>query len=223
MESFKIFAYFGNTMYIFFMRIIGTLMTCSFVAFGFVRYKFKYKNLIFGIMMSVLLLPGELLTIPFFEAYMKLGWMDTYLPLYVTSFFATDVFGIFLLIQFFKAVPNSLFEAARIDGSSELKSFLNIMIPLSKPVFVTLTLLYFTSTYNDIYMPSLYIYSPEKYTLAQGISIIQKLYDTGSRDYLVPFNLVAAATVLSILPVLIIFFIGQKHFVEGVATSGIKG
>lgn len=223
LEEFRIVRYFSNTMYIFILKTIGTLLTCSIAAYGFVRYNYKYKELIFVVLMSVLMLPGEVLTIPFYEVYLKLNWMDTYKPLYVGTFFATDVFAIFLFRQFFKSVPNSLFEAARIDGCSEFRMFFQIMLPLSKPVLVTMFLLYFTGTYNDIYQPSLYIMSEEKYTLAQSIGIIENMYNTGSRDFLVPFNYVSAATVLSIIPVFIIFFSGQKYFVEGVSTSGIKG
>lgn len=223
MEEVQIFRYFLNTMYIFVLKTIGTLFTCSIAAYGFARYNFKYKDLIFAVLMSVLILPGELLTIPFYEVFIKIGWMDSYKPLYVGTFFATDVFAIFLFRQFFKSVPKSLFEAGRIDGCSEFRMFIQIMIPLSKPVFITMFLLYFTGTYNDIYGPSLYLLSEDKYTLAQGIKILETMYDTGSRDYVVPWNLVSAATIISIIPVLAVFFIGQKYFVEGVSVAGIKG
>ncbi len=223
MEEFKIGRYFLNTIYIIFMRCVGTLMTCSLVAFGFVRYKFKYKEVIFVAFMSVLLLPGELLTIPFYEVFLKLNWMDTYKPLIAGTFFATDIFAIFLFRQFFKSVPSTLFESARIDGCSEFRMFLQIMLPLSKPVLITMFLLYFTGTYNDIYGPTLYILSEDKYTVAQSLGLIENLYNTGSRDFLVPWNLVSAATIVSIIPVLFVFFAGQKYFIEGVATSGIKG
>lgn len=223
LEEFRIVRYFFNTMHIFVLKTIGTLLTCSIAAYGFVRYNFKYKELIFIIMMSVLMLPGELLTIPFYEVFINLNWMDTYKPFYVGTFFATDIFAIFLFRQFFKSVPSSLFESARIDGCSEFRMFLQIMLPLSKPVLITMFLLYFTGTYNDIYGPSLYILSEDKYTLAQSIGIIENMYNTGSRDFLVPWNLVSAATVLSIIPVFIVFFSGQKYFIEGISTAGIKG
>ena len=190
MDDFKIGRYFLNTIFIIFMRCVGTLATCSLVAFGFVRYKFKYKEVIFVIFMSVLLLPGELLTIPFYEVFLKLNWMDTYKPLYAGTFFATDIFAIFLFRQFFRSVPSTLFESARIDGCSEFRMFLQIMIPLSKPVLITMFLLYFTGTYNDIYGPTLYILSEDKYTVAQSLGLIENLYNTGSRDFLVSWNLV---------------------------------
>jgi len=223
MKDFRLFRYFVNTMFIFIMKTAGTLFSCSVAAYGFVRYRFKYKELIFALLMSVLMLPGEILTIPFYEVFIKLNWMDSYKPLYIGSFFATDIFAIFLFRQFFKSVPGSLFEAARIDGCGEFRMFLQIMLPLSKPVLITMFLLYFTGTYNDIYGPSLYILSENKYTLAQSIKIIETMYDTGSKDYLVPWNLVSAATVLSIIPVFIVFFAGQRYFVEGVSMTGIKG
>lgn len=215
--------YFLNTMYIFLMKYIGTMVTCSLVAYGFVRYHFRYKELIFAIFMSVLMLPGELLTIPLYEAFINLGWMDTYRPLFIGTYFATDIFTLFLFRQFFKSVPGSLFEAARIDGAGELRMYARIMLPLSRPVLVTVFLLYFTGTYNDIYGPALYIISEEKYVLAQCIGLIENLYNTGSQDFLTPFHLVAAATVFMILPVIAVFFAGQKYFIEGVSTAGIKG
>mgnify|MGYP000858263161 CR=1 FL=1 len=223
MEEFRIVRYFLNTMYIIVLKTGGALLTCSIAAYGFVRYQYKYKELIFSIFMSVLMLPVELLTIPYYEIFLKLNWMDSYKPMYISAFFATDVFAIFLFRQFFRSVPNSLFEAARIDGCGEFRMYLRIMLPLSKPVFITMFLLYFTGTYNDIYQPTLYILSEEKYTLSQSIQLIENLYNTGSRDYLVPWNLVSAATFISIIPVIAVFFTGQKYFIEGVATAGIKG
>lgn len=223
MEEFKFFKFFFNTLYIFGMKTASTVITCSLAAYGFARFKFKYKEVIFMILLSVLMIPGEIVTIPMYEIFIDLGLMDTYVPMYIGGFFATDIFAIFLFRQFFVSVPDSLFEAARIDGCSEFRAFTRIMIPLSKPVIVTLVLLYFSGTYNDIYGPTLYILSDSKYTVAQSIRLIENLYNTGSHTFIVPFNLVASATVIAVIPMFILFFVGQKHFVEGVSTSGIKG
>jgi ABC-type glycerol-3-phosphate transport system permease component len=223
MDEFYIVRFFSNTMLIFVLKSIGTVASCSLAAYGFVKYNFKYKNVIFAIMLTVIMLPGELLTIPMYEIYMNIGWFDTYKPFYVATFFATDIFMLFLFRQFFMSVPRELFQAAQIDGASEFSIYHRIMLPLSKPVIVTCLLLYFTGTYNDIYTPMLYLASTENYTMAQGIRNIESLFNSGSRDYIVPWNIVSAATLLSLLPVLVLFFFAQKQFVEGVATTGIKG
>jgi len=223
MDEFYIVRFFLNTMLIFVLKSIGTVVSCSLAAYGFVKYNFKYKNIIFAVMLTVIMLPGELLAIPMYEIYMNIGWFDTYKPFYVATFFATDIFMLFLFRQFFMSVPRELFQAAQIDGASEFSIYYRIMLPLSKPVIVTCLLLYFTGTYNDIYTPMLYLSSTENYTMAQGIRAIEDLFNTGTRDYIVPWNIVSAATLLSLLPVLILFFFAQKQFVEGVATTGIKG
>jgi multiple sugar transport system permease protein len=223
LPDFHLLNYFINTVMIFFLKTAGTLFTCTLAGYAFVRYHFKFKELIFSILMAVLLLPGELLTIPMYEAFLNLGWIDTFNPLVVPAWFATDVFAIFLFRQFFLTVPASLFEAARIDGASEWRILWQIMVPLCKPVFVTLILLYFTGTYNDIYGPTLYLVSDSNYTVAQGLGLIESLYSTGSQDFVVPLNLVGAATLLSIVPVLLFFMVGQRYFVEGISTTGLKG
>lgn len=223
LPDFHLFRYFFNTMYVFVIKTSAMLLTCSLAAFGFARYNFRYKELIFLVLMSVLMIPGEILTIPFYEFYLGMNLMDTYVPLYLSGFFAADIFIIFLFRQFFVSVPSSLFEAARIDGCSEMGSFFRIMLPLSKPVIITMVLLYFSGTYNDIYTPNLYLFTEEKWVMAQGLKTIEDLFHTGSADSLVPFNYVSAATIMAIVPMFIVFFWGQKFFVEGVSTSGIKG
>ena len=224
LRDFNYLNYLGNTLLIFALKTTGTLISCTLAAYGFMRFNFRYKGAIFALLLTVILLPGELLTIPMYEVYLKLGWYDTYYPLFVASYFGTDVFMIFFFRQFFMGIPKELFEAAQIDGATEFQMYRRIMLPLSRPAIVTCLLLYFTSTYNDLYAPLLYISSPEKYTMSQGLRAIEGLFTAGvSRDSIVPWNLVSAATVLSLIPVLILFLIAQRQFLEGAARSGIKG
>ena len=224
LRDFNYWNYLGNTLLIFALKTTGTLLSCTLAAYGFARFEYRHKNLIFAILLTVILLPGELLTIPMYEIYLKFGWYDTYYPLFVASYFGTDVFMIFFFRQFFLGIPKELFEAAQIDGASEFQMYRKIMLPLSRPAIVTCLLLYFTSTYNDLYAPLLYISSPEKYTMSQGLRAIEGLFTAGvSRDSIVPWNLVSAATVLSLIPVLILFVIAQRQFMEGAARTGIKG
>ena len=224
LRDFNYLAYLGNTMLIFVLKIAGTLVSCTLAAYGFVRFDVPFKGVIFALFLTVIMLPGELLTIPMYEVYLKLGWYDTYYPLFVATYFGTDVFMIFFFRQFFMGIPKELFEAAQMDGASEFQMYWRIMLPLGRPAIITCILLYFTGTYNDLYTPLLYISSREKYTMSQGIRAIEGLFNTtGSRDYIVPWNLVSAATMLSLIPVLIVFFIAQRQFMEGAARSGIKG
>lgn len=222
MERLKIGKFFVNTMVLIVLKAATTMISCSLVAYGFVRYRYRYKEWIFAVFMAAMMIPGELLTIPQYEIYIELGWMDSYLPMVVPRIFATDIFAIFMFRQFFRKVPSALFEAAKIDGCGELRMYWSIMVPQCKSVFVTIFLLYFIGTYNDIYEANLYILSDSKYTLAQGLRLIETMYKTGSRDYLIPWNLLSAGTLIALIPVFILFFLGQKQFIEGMASSGIK-
>lgn len=223
LENFDYWLYFRNTMFIFVMKAVGTILTCTLTAYALIRFNVKYKSLWFTIMLSVILLPGELLAIPMYQFYLGIGWFDTYYPLFTACFFATDVFMIFLFRQFFMSVPKELFEAAEVDGASEFKIYWRILMPLSRPAILTCLILYFTGTYNELYGPMLYLSSPSKWTMAQGIKSIEDVFNLGPRDYIVPWNLVSSATLLSLLPVIILFFIAQKQFMESVARTGIKG
>ena len=223
LENFNYWLYFRNTMFIFVMKALGTILTCTLTAYALIRFNVKFKSLWFTIMLSVILLPGELLAIPMYQFYLGVGWFDTYYPLFTSCFFATDVFMIFLFRQFFMSVPKELFEAAEVDGASEFKIYWRILMPLSRPAILTCLILYFTGTYNELYGPMLYLSSPSKWTMAQGIKSIEDVFNLGPRDYIVPWNLVSSATLLSLIPVLVLFFIAQKQFMESVARTGIKG
>jgi multiple sugar transport system permease protein len=223
LENFNYWLYFRNTMFIFVMKAVGTILTCTLTAYALIRFNVKFKSLWFTIMLSVILLPGELLAIPMYQFYLGVGWFDTYYPLFTACFFATDVFMIFLFRQFFMSVPKELFEAAEVDGASEFKIYWRILMPLSRPAILTCLILYFTGTYNELYGPMLYLSSPSKWTMAQGIKSIEDVFNLGPRDYIVPWNLVSSATLLSLIPVMLLFFIAQKQFMESVARTGIKG
>lgn len=223
LENFNYWLYFRNTMFIFVMKVVGTILTCTLTAYALIRFNVKFKSLWFTIMLSVILLPGELLAIPMYQFYLGFGWFDTYYPLFTACFFATDVFMIFLFRQFFMSVPKELFEAAEVDGASEFKIYWRILMPLSRPAILTCLILYFTGTYNELYGPMLYLSSPSKWTMAQGIKSIEDVFNLGPRDYIVPWNLVSSATLLSLIPVMALFFIAQKQFMESVARTGIKG
>ncbi|CAB4658973.1 unannotated protein [freshwater metagenome] len=223
LENFHYWTYLRNTLTIFVFKAIGTILTCTLTAYGLIRFDVKYRKILFTVLLSVILLPGELLAIPMYQIYLSVGWFDTYYPLVTACFFATDVFMIFMFRQFFMSIPKELFEAAETDGASEFKIYWKILMPLSRPAIMTCLILYFTGTYNDLYGPLLYISTPTKWTMAQGIKSIEDIFNLGPRDYIVPWNLVSAATLLSLIPVLILFAFAQRQFMDSMARTGIKG
>jgi len=223
LQDFNYWTYLRNTLLIFVLKAVGTVLTCTLTAYGLVRFNVKYRNIVFTVLLSVILLPGELLAIPMYQMYLSVGWFDTYYPLFTACYFGTDVFMIFMFRQFFMSIPKELFEAAETDGASEFKIYSRILLPLSRPAIMTCLILYFTGTYNDLYGPLIYISSHDKWTMAQGIKSIEDIFNLGPRDYIVPWNLVSAATLLSLIPVLLVFGFAQKQFMDSMARTGIKG
>lgn len=146
-----------------------------------------------------------------------------FIPLWIAAWFATDVFVIFLFKQFFETLPKPLIEAARMEGASELSIFFRIALPLNKPAIVTVILLYFVGTYNDLYGPALYISDKSNWVMANSITIFENLYQSGSSSYIVPWNYVSAATLIAMIPVVLLFALLQKQFMQSVAGTGIKG
>ncbi len=215
---------FLNTMLVFALKTIGTCLTCSLAAYGFAMYDFPFKNAIFFLLLSTMMIPGEILGIPIYEFMVNTGLKEVaYIPLWIAAFFATDVFIIFMFRQFFLSVPKGLIDAARIDGYSELQIFFKIVVPLNKPVFITVILLYFIGTYNDLYGPALYITKQSDWLIVNSISIFENLYKSGSSSYLVPWNYVSVASLIAMMPVVLIFSFMQKQFMESVSGVGIKG
>lgn len=225
-EKFYVIRSFLNTMFIYVMKAVGCILTCSVAGYAFARFNCRLSRIIFPLFMAVLFLPGELLSIPFYEAMVNLGLKNNpyYIPIWVGAWFGTDVSMIFLFRQYFVSIPKSLVDAAKIDGCNEFSAFGRIVFPLSKSIIMTVLVLYFVGTYNDIYAPSLYIASNEytKKVVAQSIGIFENLYNFGSKDYIVPWNLVSVATLVTLVPVLFFFAFAQKYFVASLVGSGIK-
>lgn len=225
-EKFHVFRSFLNTMFIFVMKTVGCILTCSVAGYAFARFDCRLSRLVFTLFIAVLFLPGELLSIPFYEAMVNMGLKNDpyYIPIWIGAWFGTDISMIFLFKQYFVSIPKSLIEAAKIDGCNEASAFIRIVFPMSKPVIMTVLVLYYVGTYNDIYAPSLYIASNEyeKKVVAQTIGIFENLYNFGSKDFIVPWNLVSVATIVTLIPVLLFFIFAQKHFVASLVGSGLK-
>lgn len=209
--------YFLNTTYITIANLVGTLATSSLVAYAFARYQVPGKEVLFLVVLSAMFLPQHVTLIPLFLLFTTLGWIDTYHPLIVPAFFGGAPLYIFLLRQFFMTIPFDLDEAARIDGCSDFGILWQIILPLSKPALATVAIFTFMGNWNEFLLPLIYLNSAEKLTVTLGLTRFVGQY--GSTLW----NLLMAASLMAVLPPVIIFFLAQRYFVQGIVMTGIKG
>lgn len=207
--------YLLNTLQVTVLSVIGSVISSSIVAFAFARLKAPGRNLLFFLVLATIMLPAEVLMIPRFVIFRSIGWYDTLLPLYVPAFFGS-AFYIFLIRQFFLTIPSDLEDAAKIDGCSPFRTYWQVFMPLSKPVLVTVAVFSFVSHWNDFMTPLIYLNSVDKRTLALGLATFQDVWGVDI------VSLMAASTAV-LIPVLVIFFLAQRYFVQGVVMSGMKG
>ena len=203
-----------NTVVLTIVVTLLQLFTSSFAAYAFAKLEFKGKKQLFLAYISTIAMPWQVYMVPQFLMMRKMGLNDTLLAMVVLQAFSA--FGVFLMRQFYMGIPDSLCEAARIDGMSEFKIYTNIMLPLSKPALATLTIFTFVATWNDYLGPTIYLKTEAKKTIQIGL---QRFIGQYSSEY----GLIMAGSVISLIPVLIVFLALQKYFVEGLATSGVKG
>jgi multiple sugar transport system permease protein len=194
--------------------VIGNLFFCSLAGYAFARIKFFGREVVFILVLATLMIPFQVVMIPTFLIVRKLGMIDTLGALILPNL--AQAFGIFLLRQFFRTLPIELEEAARIDGASRLGVLFKIVLPLSGPALATLAVITFLWTWNDFLWPLITIYSPNNMTLQLGLTTFQGAHQSST-------NLLMAANVMSMVPVLLLFFFAQRYFIRGIATSGLKG
>lgn len=206
--------YVANSAYLVFMITLGTLLSSTLVAYGFARVRFPGREFLFLLMLSTMMLPGIVTMLPQFLIWVNLGWMDTYLPIWIPAFFGS-AFAIFLFRQFFLGIPQEFEDAAKIDGAGHLRTYWSVMLPQIKPALVTVAIGCFIGTWGDFLGPLIYISSPEKVTVAYALQFMRNAQGD-------PGILMAFAT-LSLLPILILFFIAQRYFIESVSLSGLGG
>jgi len=209
--------FFGNSLFICAVAILGTVTSCTMAAYAFGRLRFALKGLWFGIMMVSIMLPSHVTTIPRYILYNSFGWVGTYLPILVPKFLAVDAFFVFLLVQFIRGLPKELDEAATIDGCGRTGIFFRIILPLVGPAMVTTALFTFLWTWDDFFNQLLYLTNPQSYTVSLGL---RSFVDASGESN---WGSVLAMSTLAMVPSFIIFFSLQKHFVRGIATTGIKG
>lgn len=210
--------FFLNSMLLCITAVAANLISCTMAAYAFGRLKFYGKNFWFGIMMITLMLPAHVTLVPRYILFNTFGWVGTYLPLLVPKFLATDAFFVFLLVQFIRGLPKDLDEAAIIDGCGKVGIFFRIVIPLAGPAMVTTALFTFLWTWDDFFNHLLYLTSPESYTVSRALRTF-----VGDAGAVSNWGGALAMSTLAMLPSFILFFSLQKYFVQGIATSGIKG
>jgi len=207
--------FFKNTMILEIGIISGRLISCILVAYGFARLEAPGKNFWFGVLLATFMIPGAVLMIPKYILFNKLGWVNTYLPLIIPAWFG-ESYAIFLMRQFFMTIPRELEEAAIMDGANTYDILRNVIVPLSTPVLAVITVLSFKDIWNDFFTPLLYLNSRDKYTLSIGLA-----YFNG--QFTVAMGPLMAASIVLLIPLVIVFFIAQKAFVEGISLTGLTG
>lgn len=197
------------------LSVIGTVVSSSLVAYGFARINWPERNFLFILMLATMMLPFQVTMIPLFILFKTIGWVGTFKPLVIPTFFGS-AFNIFLLRQFFLTIPNSLSEAAYIDGASEFGIFLRIMLPLARPALATVALFQFMYAWNDFLGPLIYLNDQSLYTVSLGLQTYVSSFGT-------QWGLLMGASTIATLPMILLFFLTQKTFIQGISLSGIKG
>lgn len=207
--------YLLNTLLIAAPSIVGAVLTSALAAYAFARLRAPGKNFIFMLLLSTLMLPAVVTMIPTYIIFSKLGWVGTFKPLIIPPL-AGSAFFIFLLRQFFMTIPRELEDAALIDGCSRLRIFVNIILPLAKPVLATVMVFAFMGSWNDYLGPLIYLGNQDQYTLSLGLQVFVQYHRA-------EWGLLMAASTMMVAPVILLFFFAQKHFVQGITLTGIKG
>lgn len=209
--------FFKNSFVICALAVLANVVFCSLTAYAFARLRFVGRKFWFSVMILTMMLPTHVTTIPRYVIFRSLGWIDSFLPLVVPKFLATDAFFVFLLVQFIRSLPKELDESALIDGCGKFGIYTKIIMPLTAPALITTVLFTFLWTWDDFFNQLLYLNSPAKYTVPMGLRLF--LDSTGMSSWGPMF----AMSVASLVPCFILFFSLQKYFVQGITTTGIKG
>lgn len=214
-QSVPLFHYFLNTMIIEFFVIIGQVLSCTMVAYGFSRFRFPGREGLFLAMLGTMLIPTQVTMIPLFLLFSKLGWVNTYLPLIVPAYFG-NAFYVFLMRQYMQTIPIDLDEAAKIDGANAFTILWRILLPILRPAITIVVVFSFTDVYNDFMNPLIYLNTPSKFTLAVGLENFVSSHGT-------QWNYLMAASTFALVPVLILYYFAQEQMIGGIASLGVKG
>lgn len=204
----------GNSLFLALVNMATQVFFCSLAAYAFARMRFPGKNVIFSFMLATMAIPAYVTLIPGYVFYARLGWINTYWPLIVPSLVVP--FGIFMLTQFFKSIPHELEEAAYIDGASRFRTYWNVALPLARPALLTLAIIQFQGSWNDFLKPLLYLRDAKLMTLTVGLGYFQT-------QFAVEWNKILVGSMFNAIPILVIFFIFSKYYIEGASYSGLAG
>lgn len=204
-----------NTVVITGANVLGNLISCSLAAYGFARLRARGRNFFFILMLSTMMIPNEVTLIPTFIFFSKLGLVNTFWPLIIPAWFGYP-FSIFLLRQFFLSIPRELDDAARLEGAGYLRILTSIIMPLSKPALATVAIFAFVGNWNNLLGPLIYLRSSNEFTLALGLNLFNGQYSTS-------YNQLMAVSILTILPIIVLFFFSQKYFIRGATLTGMGG
>ncbi|NPV09683.1 MAG: carbohydrate ABC transporter permease [Anaerolineae bacterium] len=208
--------WFRNTMVITLSALAGTVITASMAGFALARLRFREREAWLLLVISTMMLPGVVTLIPRFLIFKSLKWMDTYLPLVVPAWCGGGAFNVFLFRQFFASIPPEFDEAARMDGASSFLIFTRIIMPLSRPVLATVAIFSFLDNWNAFMEPLIYISTREKFTLAIGLNAFRGRYSTY-------YALLMAASAITVVPIIVLFFFTQRYFIQGITITGLAG
>lgn len=208
--------FFLNSLIITVGSIVGNLFSCSLAAYALARLNFRMRKIYFAVTLASVMLPFHVLVIPQYIFFSKLGFVNTYYPLLLPKFLATDAFFIFLMVQFIRTIPRDLDRAAWLDGAGAFRIFWDIILPLMRPALITTTIFTFIWTWNEFFGPLIYITKTDLYTVPLALN---SLVDSESRQGI---GLLFAMSLLSLIPILIVFTVAQKYLIQGIATTGIK-
>ncbi len=215
-EYIPFWRYLRNSTIVTVLCVLGQVYSAAFVAYGFAKLRWRGRDTLFFVVLATLMIPAQVTMIPQYVIFTKLDWVDSLRPLIVPSFFGGGAFNIFLFRQYYRTIPREYSDAARIDGCGELRIFWQVVLPQAKPAMATAGIFAFLWTWNDFMGPVIYLHSPEWFTLPIGLRAFQQ--QTGTE-----WDLLMAASLLVMLPVIVLFFILQRYFVEGMNMTGLKG
>lgn len=215
LQVFPFARYFFNTAVICIASMIGAAFSSAMVAYGLARIQWRWRTPLFAVILGTMMIPFYVTMVPLFQIFRTLGWVNTWLPLIVPHFFGVPFF-VFLLRQFFMSIPNEMSESARIDGASEWTIFIRIILPLAKPALAAVALFQFLASWNDLLGPLIYLSDARTYTVSQGLNFFRGEYST-------QFGPLMAASTLVVIPVIIVFFLAQRTFIQGITLTGVKG
>jgi multiple sugar transport system permease protein len=207
--------YFINTMIVTFVGGFGMLLSCTFVAYGFSRFRARWLNVLFLLLLSTIMLPSQVRLIPIYVLFQRIGWINTLLPLIVPAFFA-NAYDVFMLRQFFMTIPFELDDQAKIDGANSIQTMFYVMLPQARPALLAVAIFHFLYAWNDFYEPLIFLHTQEHWTMAVGLQTFNALYSINT-------HLIMAASIVMIIPPIVLFFMAQKVFTQGVVFRGFKG